>query len=45
LEIYVNREIQEFIEKGISDNAEKRYKTVDELQDAFNKMMGIFKEL
>jgi len=39
LDSYKNNEFKKFIEKGISDDLNSRYKDVEELQDAFNKIV------
>ena len=36
---YLNKEFEIFIKKGISDNVNDRYKNVQELQDAFNRIV------
>lgn len=39
LDSYKNNDFKKFIEKGISDDLNSRYKDVKELQDAFNKIV------
>jgi eukaryotic-like serine/threonine-protein kinase len=41
LDSYKNNEFEKFIEKGIADDLNSRYKDVEELQDAFNKIVHI----
>ena len=37
---YLNKEFEIFIKKGIADNINDRYKNVQELQDAFNRIVS-----
>jgi eukaryotic-like serine/threonine-protein kinase len=39
LDSYKNGDFKKFIEKGISDDLNSRYKDIEELQDAFNKIV------
>jgi len=42
LDSFKSKEFEAFIMIGISDNIDERYKSVEELRDAFNKMVGNF---